>query len=534
MPSSSLFTPQCSLAPKQSSVAPREISLFSLIIPFVCSKGILEPAVMRAIFVLFDSLNRTAMGCYGANAVKTPNFDRFARRAVTFDTHFVGSLPCMPARRDLHTGRLNFMHRSWGPLEPFDNSFPEMMRERGIHTHLITDHLHYFEDGGSTYHTRFKTWEFIRGQEDDPWKAMVQPPLERFKAIYSDKHYDLDDPWKRLQSAVNREFATSEEDFPGPQCFRAAFEFLDLNRTADDWFLMVECFDPHEPFAAPERFKEQYRTGWNGGVLDWPKYENVKDSPEEMAEIRANYAALVAMCDDYFGRLLDYFDEHNLWKNTALILSTDHGFLLAEHDWWGKNLMPYYAEISNIPLIIHHPAAMVHRGERRKALTQTIDLMPTFLDLFGIEAPPEVQGHSLLPVLRADNAVRDIGLFGVFGGPIGATDGRYSYYLYPEDLYAPGLHEYTLMPMHMTSLFTPDEMSTSEFAGPFNFTKDMPVLRIDALRDARRIPNNDRVGWAADHGTVVYDVERDPKQLEPFRDETIESRLRLGIEAVLR
>ena len=79
---------------------------------------------MRAIFVLFDSLNRTAMGCYGPTNVRTPNFDRFAKRAVTFDTHFVGSLPCMPARRDLHTGRLNFMHRSWGPLEPFDNSLP--------------------------------------------------------------------------------------------------------------------------------------------------------------------------------------------------------------------------------------------------------------------------------------------------------------------------------------------------------------------------------------------------------------------------
>lgn len=123
---------------------------------------------MRAIFVLFDSLNRTAVGRYGANAVKTPNFDRFAERATTFDSHFVGSLPCMPARRDLHTGRLNFMHRSWGPLEPFDNSFPELLGKCGVHSHLITDHLHYFEDGGSTYHTRFRTWDFIRGQEDDP------------------------------------------------------------------------------------------------------------------------------------------------------------------------------------------------------------------------------------------------------------------------------------------------------------------------------------------------------------------------------
>src|SRR5215216_816879 len=107
---------------------------------------------MRAIFVLFDSLNRTALGCYGGTAVKTPNFDRFARRAVTFDTHFVGSLPCMPARRDLHTGRLNFMHRSWGPLEPFDNSFAASMWEAGIHTHLVSDHLPYYAACGSSYH----------------------------------------------------------------------------------------------------------------------------------------------------------------------------------------------------------------------------------------------------------------------------------------------------------------------------------------------------------------------------------------------
>ena len=137
------------------------------------------------------------------------------------------------------------------------------MRERGIHTHLITDHLHYFEDGGSTYHTRFKTWEFIRGHEYDPWKATVQPPLERLRERYDGRHYDFSEGlkkkhgWKRLQSAVNRDFVRAEEDFPGPQCFTAAFEFLDLNRRADDWFLMVECFDPHEPFAAPERFSEQ-------------------------------------------------------------------------------------------------------------------------------------------------------------------------------------------------------------------------------------------------------------------------------------
>lgn len=489
---------------------------------------------MRAVLVLFDSLNRTAMGCYGPTSVKTPNFDRFAARAVTFDGHHVGSLPCMPARRDIHTGRLNFMHRSWGPLEPFDNSFPELLAGKGVHTHLITDHMHYFEDGGSTYHTRFKTWEFIRGQEYDPWKAMVQPPIERYRERFAARHYPFERSPKRLQHAINRDFMVEEADFPGPRCFAKGFEFLDRNRTAEDWLLMIECFDPHEPFHAPARFREQYVTGYNGGILDWPHYGAANDSPAEIAEIRANYAALVAMCDDYFGRLIDYFDAHDLWQDTALILTTDHGFLLAEHDWWGKNLVPYYEEISHIPLIVHHPAAADAAGARRRTLTQTMDLMPTLLDLFGIEPPAEVRARSLLPVLAGEQASREVLIFGLFGGPIGATDGRLAYYLYPPDLYAPGLHEYTLMPMHLHTLFSAAEMKTAELREPFDFTKEMPLLKIDALKDARRIPIHDGQKFAPHAGTTLYDLEADPKQLRPFRDPTIEARFARAIAAVLR
>jgi len=88
-----------------------------------------------------------------------------------------------------------------------------------------------------------------------------------------------------------------------------------------------------------------------------------------------------------------------LWRDTALVLSTDHGFLLAEHDWWGKNLQPYYTEISHIPLIVHHPDCAAQAGTRRSALTQTMDLMPTFLDLFGLEVPSEVRARSVVPLL---------------------------------------------------------------------------------------------------------------------------------------
>ena len=360
---------------------------------------------------------------------------------------------------------------------------------------------------------------------------MVQPPIARFRERYSDRHYDFEKRPHRLNHIVNREFMTEERDFPGPRTFAAGFEFLDGNRNADNWFLQIECFDPHEPFHAPERFKRQYSTGYNGKILDWPVYEKVTDSAEEIAEIRACYAALVAMCDDYFGRLLDYFDEHDMWRDTALILSTDHGFLLAEHDWWGKNQMPYYEEISHIPLIFYHPDHADRAGTRVDALTQTIDLMPTLLDIFGATQPAEVRGRSLLRLLAGHEAGPEAVAFGMFGGPIGVTDGRYAYYIYPEDLLAPGLFEYTLMPMHLTSLFSAAEMRTARLAGPFDFTKEMPVLRIDALKDARRIPIHDDAGFG-DIGTKLFDLETDPAQEKPLRDTAVETRLIAAVAAI--
>ena len=128
---------------------------------------------MRAIVVMFDSLNRRMLPAYGGDAGIAPNFARLAERTVTFDQCYAGSMPCMPARREMHTGRYNFLHRSWSPLEPFDDSVPQMLKEAGVYTHLITDHQHYWEDGGATYHNRFASYEFLRGQEGDLWKADV-------------------------------------------------------------------------------------------------------------------------------------------------------------------------------------------------------------------------------------------------------------------------------------------------------------------------------------------------------------------------
>lgn len=93
---------------------------------------------MRAIMVMYDSLNRSYLQPYGAEESDTPNFSRLARHAVCFTRNYANSLPCMPARRELHTGRYNFLHRSWGPLEPFDDSMPELLKQSGVYTQATT------------------------------------------------------------------------------------------------------------------------------------------------------------------------------------------------------------------------------------------------------------------------------------------------------------------------------------------------------------------------------------------------------------
>ena len=239
---------------------------------------------MKAILLLFDSLNRHCLEPYGCDWTHTPNFRRLAERSVRFDRCYAGSLPCMPARRELHTGRYNFLHRSWGPVEPYDDSMPELLKKNGVYTHLISDHQHYWEDGGATYHTRYSSWECVRGQEGDPWKAQVA---------------DVDIPphlgQAGRQDEINRQYFGSAEQQPLGQVFSLAREFLDRNHDADHWLLQIEPFDPHEPFFSQPEFQQLYPDDYGGPRFDWPPYDHVSEPLGAAAHCRNQYGALLSM-----------------------------------------------------------------------------------------------------------------------------------------------------------------------------------------------------------------------------------------------
>lgn len=471
---------------------------------------------MKVVMVMFDTLNRHMLPPYGCEWTHAPNFERLAERTVTFDNGYVGSMPCMPARREMHTGRYNFLHRSWTPLEPFDDSMPEILRKNGIYTHLVTDHQHYFEDGGATYHNRYSSFEFVRGQEGDHWKGLVEPafdipPYDREPSA----HENLEQAtrlWR--QDWINRSYMSSPGEQPQSITFALGLEFIEANARADNWFLQLETFDPHEPFFSHQKYKDLYPHEYDGPHFDWPPYGRVAESPEEVEHLRNEYAALLSMCDEHLGKVLDKMDELDLWQDTMLIVCTDHGYLLGEHDWWAKNVQPWYDENAHVPLFIWDPRSR-KAGERRQSLVQMIDFPATLLEFFGQPLPADMQGVPLAETVESDAPVRQAALFGIHGGHVNVTDGRYVYMRAPASPKNEPLYEYTLMPSHMRSMFSVEELRTAELAPPFAFTKGCSTLKIEARP------------WLNPHqfGTLLFDLQEDPKQEHPIDDPEVEERM---------
>ncbi len=471
---------------------------------------------MKAIMVMFDTMNRRMLPAYGCDWVKAPNFERLAKRAATFENCYAGSVPCMPARRELHTGRYNFLHRSWGPLEPFDESMPQLLREKGIYTHLASDHQHYWEDGGATYHNRYSSWEFSRGQEGDAWKGHVADP---------DTPEVLRQSRRRIyrQDWINRSYQECEEKQPQAQTFANGLHFIRTNQNEDNWFLQIESFDPHEPFFTQQHYKDIYADDYDGPHFDWPDYARVSQTPQQVEHMRKEYAALVSMCDHNLGKVLDLMDLFDMWQDTLLIVCTDHGFLLGEHDWWAKSVQPWYNEVVHTPLFIWDPRVPVQE-KRPSSLVQMIDFAPTLLDYFDVDIPTTMQGKPLRETLENDVPVREAGLFGIHGGHVNVTDGRYVYMRAPKDPTNSPLNEYTLMPMHMNAMFDTSEFQNMELAEPFSFMKNVSPMKIKG-----RAPVD-----AYSFGTMLFDLQQDPGQENPMLDETIERRMIELMVALLR
>lgn len=467
---------------------------------------------MRAVMIMFDTLAREFLPNFGNEWIKAPNFERLREKTTTFGNFYGGSMPCMPARRELHTGKYNFLHRGWGPLECFDSSVIEILVENGIYSHLVTDHSHYLEDGGATYHNRYATWEGFRGQEGDRW-------IPRSEALENNNHHFLNkEGISVVQHFANRTRQLKEENMSSVQAIDAGLDFLEHHKDLDDWFLQIECFDPHEPFYVPEKYRKLYDCVEGEDRPYWPAYRRIDaaENKTDLENMQKEYAALISMCDHHLGRILDYFDEHNMWEDTLIIVNTDHGFLLGEHDWLGKNIAPMYEEIIHIPYFMHVPGKLNHDGEVCDKIGQTIDIPLTLLDYFGIEDQQDRDGKSLLQLLRNEEQENheDI-LFGTNGGHVCIYDGRHIYMRASADPSNGPLVNQTLVFTRMRGFFTRDILDNMKMVEGTRFSDGLPMIQIE-------IPNYID---SYSVGNLLFDMQEDSQQDHPLKNEELEEKM---------
>ncbi len=357
-----------------------------------------EPAAKRPniLFLFPDQMRAQAMGCMGNPDVKTPNLDKLAKEGILFRNTFANTPVCCPARANILTGKYankNGMIANDLRLRESETTIAELL-------------------GGAGYRTGFiGKWHLDGG----PRMPGYVPPGERrqgfeFWAANEVSHQHFDTQY----------FRDSDEPIPvktfEPEVWTdLGIEFLrGTEQDGRPFFLTIQMGPPHNPYLAPEKYMAMYapekltmRPNWDGEAAEAPgsKVPGRKDL--------AAYYAMITAVDDQVGRILDELQKLGLAEDTVILFSSDHGDMMGSQGMRLKR-KPWEESI-RVPGIVRYPREG-RGGLETDALFTHVDFAPTLLSLCGVEAPSEMQGLNLTPVILGKaEAGPESAFFQIFG-----------------------------------------------------------------------------------------------------------------------
>ncbi|MBP7141869.1 MAG: sulfatase [Opitutaceae bacterium] len=355
------------------------------------------PLRPNILFVMADDHAAHAISAYGSKLIQTPNIDRIAGEGILLTNCFATNAVCTPSRAAILSGK--YSHKNGvSTFNTFDGAqwtVAKELQRAGWHTGMIGKwHL-----GGLP--TGFDVWRILPGQGRyiDPVFLSPEGRVE-IKGYVTDITTDL------------------------------ALQFLERRPRDKPFFLMYHQKAPHGPwqpdprdeaafamreFTPPANFNDDYvgrsdsaRTA-KMRIADFTKQQLKAEPPRGLSPAEAklwkfqrfmrDYLACVASVDRNLGRVLDYLDSHGLRENTLVIYTSDQGFFLGEHGWYDKRFM--YEESLRMPFVARWPG-VIKPGTRSDRFALNVDFAPTFLAAAGENAPADVQGRSLLPILRGE------------------------------------------------------------------------------------------------------------------------------------
>jgi arylsulfatase A-like enzyme len=227
------------------------------------------------------------------------------------------------------------------------------------------------------------------------------------------------------QHLANQRLRRGEEDCQAPRVFQEAMQWLEENRGVEPFFLLVDSFDPHEPWDPPREDVEIYDPGYSGREVITPHY-GPSDylSEAELKHLRALYAGEVTMVDRWLGRFLDRARDLGMLEDTLLIVTSDHGHQIGEHGITGKVSWGLWYELLDVPLFVHLPDGS--GGTRVDAFAQHHDIAPTVLKALGVQPAGPMDGVDLLELAAGRIAPREYAVSG-FNNYVWYRDQRYVY-----------------------------------------------------------------------------------------------------------
>lgn len=363
------------------------------------------------LWITGEGIPLKALSCYGSQLMSTPNIDRIAREGMRFDNSFVTNGLCAPSRATLLTGKysnLNGMVSNPGDTthgvtasSTFDASqetFPKILKRHGYQTGMVGK------------------WHLPANPGETGFDYFV------FKRGAGGPYYNPNGYLRNTSLGSN---IIQEKSYPGYITDNVVdFAIEGMQQFKQPFCMMVQFFNDHRPFDPPQKYAHLYdntRITEPGTfyddysmrasaarearmrIADMPDFDPPKDFTQRQRKqwnyqkFMDHFLGTLRSQDDNVGRLLAYLDKNGLAENTIVVYTADHGFFLGDHGWFDKRFM--YEQAIRVPWIIRYPGRAT-AGSVSKDWVVNIDNAPTALDIAGLPIPSDMQGRSVLPLLK--------------------------------------------------------------------------------------------------------------------------------------
>ncbi len=396
---------------------------------------------LNIVYIMTDDHTAQMMSCYDTRYIETPNLDRIAADGVRFTNSFVANSLSGPSRACMITGKHShangFTDNTTCVFDGSQQTMPKLLQKAGYQTAIVGKwHLESLPTG-------FDFWEIVPGQGDyynPDFITMLNDTISQkgyLTNLITEKSID----WLDNKRNVNKPFALfihhkaihrnwmadlkdlplyEDKEFPLPDNFfdnydgriAAAEQEMSIDKDMDLIYdLKMLRSDKnsrlkglYEQFLS--RMTDEERAEWDAFydpiIADFYS-QDLKG--KELANWKfqrymRDYMKVVKSLDDNVGKVLDHLEAEGLLDNTLVVYTSDQGFYMGEHGWFDKRFM--YEESMRTPLIMRLPKGFDRRGDVVE-MVQNIDYAPTFLDIAGVKIPEDIQGVSLLPLIKGEN-----------------------------------------------------------------------------------------------------------------------------------